>query len=58
MPRFKKEYGYSCTCDICGEAIYVDDEYYELPDGGVVCDSGDCIDEWLGEYRRLAQPED
>lgn len=39
-------------CDVCGEPIEEGDDYYELPDGYVICTEKDCLEEWLWEYRR------
>ena len=53
----KRDPNVSCTCALCGEPIYVGEKYYALPSGEAVCDYGDCIDEWLSEYTRIAQPD-
>lgn len=39
------------TCDICGETIEAEDEYYRLPDGFILCGDVDCIERWLREYQ-------
>lgn len=53
----KQDFNVACTCDVCGALIYVGDVYYELPTGETVCDYGDCIGDWLDEYKRIGQPD-
>ncbi len=52
----KRDPAYAATCDICGEPIYVDEEYYELMDTFVVCP--ECLTEWAERYRKIARPWD
>lgn len=39
------------TCAICGNAIHEDEDHYEMPYAELVCDCGNCLDEWLQDYR-------
>lgn len=38
-----------CSCDLCGEPIYVEDRHYEMPDGDFLCE--ECVTEWVEQYR-------
>lgn len=35
-------------CDICHEPI--EDSFFELPDGMIVCTDSDCLEEWAKAY--------
>lgn len=39
-------------CDICGRDIYDGEKHYKMPDGAVVCDDGDCLEDWASEYEQ------
>ena len=41
------------VCDICGEEIWEGDRYYHLPDGTILCDEIECLEEWARDYRRI-----
>ena len=51
----KEEFDKQTFCDICNERIYPDETYYDLPDGLRLCDNSDCLDEWLDDYKHIAQ---
>lgn len=37
-------------CDICKEKI--EGDYYEMPDGLIVCADSDCLEEWAANYQK------
>lgn len=39
-------------CDVCGEEIYVGDEYYDI-DGIIIHD--ECLKDWAKEYKKEAE---
>lgn len=49
----KRDPAYAATCDVCGEPIYEDEEYYEMPDTFTVC--ADCLTDWAEGYRKIAR---
>ena len=38
------------TCDICGQKIRIDDEFYSMPDGDILCTEDACLKEWANWY--------
>lgn len=40
-------------CDICHEPITGD--YYEMPDGMIVCADSDCLEDWAEHYARMCE---
>lgn len=42
-----------CTCSICGEVIWEGDRYYRMPEGSILCDEIECLEEWARDYRRI-----
>ena len=42
-----------CSCEICGEPIYYGDDFYDMPNGQIVCNFDfDCLSEWAKVYLR------
>lgn len=37
-------------CDICGLPIYLGERHYRLPDGTLLCDQYECLEEWRDDY--------
>lgn len=40
------------VCDVCAREIWEGDDFYELPDGMILCDDYECLIEWAQAYRR------
>ena len=47
-------------CDLCGERICPEEDWYDMPDGLRVCADRHCLEDWAGAYlrRRPACEED
>ena len=42
---------YIGTCEVCGEYLHDDDDFYELPGGTYLCGNDyDCLEEWAEQY--------
>lgn len=44
---------YRGDCEICGEPIDLEDSYYVMPEGELVCE--DCLTEWAEQYHRVGE---
>lgn len=49
----KTDPDYIGTCDICGFEIYRGDVHYRLPDGMLLCEEYECLQEWIKEYKEI-----
>lgn len=41
------------VCEICGEPIPLEDAYYVMPGGELICE--DCLQDWAEPYHRLGE---
>lgn len=39
-------------CTMCGENIYIGDEYYQFGDIAI-CDNDECMEDYIKEFRRI-----
>lgn len=56
LPDYLEEQEPVHVCAWCGESIYPGDEFYELPNGVIVC--MDCMDECKHTAEEEEEPED
>lgn len=44
---------YRGNCEICDRAIQLEEPYYVMPYGELICE--DCLTEWAESYHRLGE---